>query len=272
MIRGSIELATPDTIQGWIHTSDGRIREHTLLAFQGDQCVGAGKVNTFRGDLADAGIGDGHLGFSFPISVLPERVGQVVLKLEGSDAMLLQTGARVAGETTGVAGLPRAEVRARLAALKWALKHGRIGQGDFDFLRILWSFGVYERGLLRRNAGEEAVVAEKSGVIAAALLESYAGTDVRLSSRTVRSPAEFQTALAEIAAGPVLKVVALHTETRASLRVAEGTHVEDVADAPVTDYPLTPDHLLILDVRARAELQMAAGASVEILSAEPALS
>lgn len=272
MIRGSIELATTDTIQGWIHTSDGRIREHTLLAFQGDQCVGAGKVNTFRGDLAEAGIGDGHLGFSFAISVPPERVGQVVLKLEGSDALLLQAGAGVAGEAGAAPSLPRAEVRARLAALKWALKHGRIGQGDFDFLRILWSFGVYERGLLRRNPGEEAVVSEASGVVAAALLESYAGTDVRLSTHTVRSSAEFAAVLREVSAGNGLKVVAVRSEARASLRVAEGTHVEDAADAPFTDYPLTTDHLLILDARAKADLQMTAGTVVEIVSAEPALS
>jgi hypothetical protein len=273
MIRGSIEFASTDQIQGWIHTSDGRVRDYTLLAFQGDQCVGAGKVNTFRGDLADAGLGDGHLGFSFPISVAPERVGSVVLRLEGGDAVILQNGAHVAGGSKARAGLSRDEVRERLASLKWALKHGRISQADFDFLRILWSFGVYERGLLRRSAGDDAVVAEKPTAVAAALLESYAGTDVRTSTETVRTPAEFAAALARtLAASAAPPVVALHASGRASVRVAEGTHVSDTEGAqavPFTDYALTGEQLLILDARARSEIQIGDGASVEIVRAEP---
>lgn len=274
MIRGSIEFASADLIQGWIHTSDGRVRDYTLLAFQGDQCVGAGRVDTFRGDLADAGIGDGHLGFSFPISVAADAVGSVVLRLEGGDAVLLQNSARVAGGSKARAGLSREDVRERLAALKWALKHGRVSQADFDFLRILWSFGAYERGLLRRVAGDEAVVADKPAAVAAALLESYAGTDVRTATQTVRTPAEFASALAQTLAMPSAPpVVAVHASGRATVRVAEGTHVADTEGAPAasfTDYPLTGEQLLILDARARCEIQMGEGATVEIVRAEPA--
>ncbi|WP_279478798.1 hypothetical protein [Aureimonas sp. SK2] len=275
MIRGSIEFVSADQIQGWIHTSDGRVRDYTLLAFEGNQCVGAGKVNTFRGDLADAGIGDGHLGFSFPISVAPDRVGSVVLRLEGGDAVILQGNAFVASASAARAGLSRDEVRERLASLKWALKHGRVSQADFDFLRILWSFGAYERGLLRRSAGDEAVVVDKPATVAAALLESYAGTDVRTASETVRTPAEFSAALADIAARPgASPVVALFVSGRATVRVAEGSHVADsegAQAAPFTDYPLTGEQLLILDARARSEIQMGEGASVEIVRAEPAV-
>ncbi|WP_168990413.1 hypothetical protein [Aureimonas flava] len=274
MIRGSIEFASTDLIQGWIYTSDGRVRDYTLLAFQGDQCVGAGKVAAFRGDLAEAGIGDGHLGFSFPISVAAERVGSVVLRLEGGDAVILQSGATVAGAARARAGLSREEVRERLASLKWALKHGRVSQSDFDFLRILWSFGAYERGLLRRNAGDEAVVADKPALVAAALLEAYAGTDVRTACETVRSPAEFAAALGRVVARSAAPpVVALHAVGRATVRVAEGTHVADSEGAgavPFTDYPLTGEQLLILDARARCDIQLGEGAQVEIVRAEPA--
>lgn len=277
MIRGSIEFVSADLIQGWIHTADERVREHTLLAFERDQCVGAGKVNTFRGDLADAGIGDGHLGFSFPISVPADLVGSVVLKLEGSDAMLVQNGAFVAaGGARARAGLTREEVRERLGSFKWALKHGRISQGDFDFLRILWSFGAYERGLLRRNAADETVVSDKPAAVAATLLESYAGTDVRTGTDTVRTPAEFAAVLARLVAQPgAVPVVALHTAGRATVRVAEGSHVSDpegARAAPFTDYPLNPDHLLILDARASVELQMVEGGSLDVVRAEPTLS
>ncbi|WP_062209756.1 hypothetical protein [Aureimonas sp. AU12] len=278
MIRGSIEFVTADLIQGWIYTEDGRIRDRTLLAFRGDLCVGAGKVDTFRGDLADAGIGDGHLGFSFPISVPSDQVGSVVLKLEGSDAMIVQGGAFVTTGAAPVAGLSRSDVRERLAALKWALKHGRIGQGDFDFLRILWSFGVYERGLVRRNAGDEAVVTDQPAAVAAALLESYLGTDARLGATLVRSPIEFAAEIARIAAkGDGAPVIALHTRDRATLRVLEGSHVDEGASdaarsAPFVDYPLAGDNLVMLDARATAELAMADGGTLTIMFAEPALS
>ncbi len=275
MIRGSIESVTADLIQGWIHSSDGRIRDHTLLAFHGDQCVGAGKVNTFRGDLADAGIGDGHLGFSFPISVPADRLGSVVLRLEGGDAILVQSRAFVTSASAAHAGLSRDEVRSRLASLKWALKHGRISQGDFDFLRILWSFGAYERGLLRRSAGEEAMVSDAPATVAASLLESYAGTDVRVETETVRSSEAFAQAVAGVVgAAGLLPVVALHTSERATVRVAEGTHVTDAEAsraAPFTDYPIGTDQLLILDARARVEIQMAEGCSLDIIRAVPAL-
>ncbi|WP_152044598.1 hypothetical protein [Aureimonas psammosilenae] len=272
MVRGSIEFASGDVIQGWIFTEDGLVRDRTVLAFQGQTCVGAGKVDTFRPDLADAGMGDGHLGFSFPISVASAAIGSVVVKLEGSDAILLQNGAFVSTGETVVTGLDRAVVRRRLAELKWALKNGRIPQADFDYLRMLWSLGVYERGLVRRVAGEDQAVTERPEIAAAALLESYAETDAEVEVRRVRSTADFAAELARLGEGTV-PVAAIHTSERATLRVMEGSHVEDAEagnarGAMFVDYPLSSANLVMLDARAAVELLLPEGAAVDILSAK----
>jgi hypothetical protein len=276
MIRGSIELVTNDLIQGWIVSEDGRIRDRTLLAFRGEDCVGAGRVNTFRPDLADAGMGDGHFGFAFPISVPSEAVTSVVLKLEGSDAILVQKGAVVTASAAPARDLGRGTVRERLASLKWALKHGRISQGDFDFLRILWSTGVYERGLVRRNGADDAAVVDKPAAVAASLLEAYAQADVAVGAERVRSAADFARELARIAARPSgAPILAVHTRERAVLRVLEGSHVQDaVADgsgrvAHFVDYPLSPENLVVMDARVSAELLLPEGAALDLMSALP---
>ncbi|GGD99010.1 hypothetical protein GCM10011390_17280 [Aureimonas endophytica] len=273
MVRGNIELATTEAIQGWIFTEDGKVRNRTVLAFKGDLCVGAGKVDSFRPDLADAGMGDGYLGFSFPISVAPGEAGAVVVKLEGSDAILLQHGAFVTTGATPVEGLDRATVRRRLAELKWALKHGRIAQADFDYLRILWSLGVYERGLVRRNAGEEAIVTDKPAAAAAALLESYVEMDTEIEAIRVESAEAFSAELAELAVGEV-PVAAVHAGHRAVLRVLEGSHVADASGrgAPFVDYPLSAANLVMLDARATVELVLPEGGAVDIFVARPAQS
>src|ERR1051325_3617083 len=96
MLRGAIDLTTPDMIGGWIYSDAFGVRSLPVLAFLDDICVGAGKVTEFRRDLAEAGLGDGYLGFKFRISVnSPDDVRRVVVKLEGIDALLLQSGTRI---------------------------------------------------------------------------------------------------------------------------------------------------------------------------------
>ncbi|ALN74900.1 MULTISPECIES: hypothetical protein [unclassified Aureimonas] len=276
MIRGSIEFVTSDSIQGWIFSEDGRIRERTILAFRDDVCIGAGKVNMFRADLADAGIGDGHLGFSFPISVAADETGAVFLKLEGSDAVILQSGATIATGAKAETRLDRAEMRTRLAALKWALKHGRIPQSDFDFLRILWSFGAYERGLSRRVPTSETPVLDKPVTVAAQLFESYLGLDAQLEQVEMMQGEALQAEIRRVASLPdAAPLLAFYSTDRARLRVMEGTHVSSAAgDAPqgtLSDYTLTAENLVVIDIRASAELVVPPGGRVIALSASPAI-
>src|SRR5882757_11390606 len=138
MLRGAIELATTELIQGWIYSDAGPVRDLVIVALSGQDCLGTGRVDVFRPDLADAGIGDGNCGFSFPITVRPDSVDSVVVKLDGSDAVLLQARAHVGSIGAKAPEMRRSTVLWHLARLKWALRRGRISQVDFDFLRTLW--------------------------------------------------------------------------------------------------------------------------------------
>ena len=98
MLRGAIEVVTEDAIVGWIHAPGIELRGRTVLAFLDDDCIGSGKVQLFRQDLKAAGLGSGHAGFHFGLTYRgrPEP-GRVHVKLDGSDAVILQRGARIAG-------------------------------------------------------------------------------------------------------------------------------------------------------------------------------
>jgi hypothetical protein len=96
VIRGAIEVATPVLVSGWIFSKSGSLRDQLVLAFVGPRCVGTGKVEIFRKDLADAKLGDGYCGFHFPIALQDgEEPGSVVIRLQDSDAALIQTKSRV---------------------------------------------------------------------------------------------------------------------------------------------------------------------------------
>src|SRR4051794_15729325 len=139
MLRGAIDLTTPDMIGGWIYSEAFGVRSLPVLAFLDDSCVGAGKVTEFRRDLADAGLGDGYLGFKFRISVRsPEDAKRVVVKLEGSDALLLQQGSKVvaAVETGSAATQPRPPTR-RINCMHWMRERDWLSQAEYDFLTLI---------------------------------------------------------------------------------------------------------------------------------------
>lgn len=97
MLRGAIELVTDDTIAGWVYSPDVELRGRTVLAFLDDFCIGSGRVEVFRQDIRDARLGSGHAGFQFGLTYRgkPEPA-RVFVKLEGSDAVILRRGARIA--------------------------------------------------------------------------------------------------------------------------------------------------------------------------------
>jgi hypothetical protein len=274
MIRGAIEVVSTEAVQGWIYCPQPAGASQTILAFSGKQCVGAGRANVYRPDLADAGLGDGNLGFQFPISIAPDLVQTIVVKFEGSDAVILQSGASVRNEGSYAAGLKREAVLGQMGRLKWALKHGRIGQTDFDFLRTLYSLGLYERGLVRRKAADDDVVADPWRVAARSLFEAFAALEVETTELKVDSAEVFKAELARVARSvELLPIVALHCETPVTLHVAEGSHVRgggnsDAEAGPVSmaKYPLSPECLLILDSRLAVEL--VSGKGLEIVTAK----
>ena len=114
MIRGSIEIAEPKRVAGWIVSSAATLRGKTVLAFAGAKCVGSGTVEVFRRALLAAGLGDGYAGFDFPIALSGDQdLASVVIRPESCDAAILQVGCEVV----------------RLPAVK-AESRRRLGVGD----------------------------------------------------------------------------------------------------------------------------------------------
>jgi hypothetical protein len=277
MIRGAIELATSEMVKGWIYSDVAPMRDQLVVALSGHECLGTGRVDVFRPDLADAGVGDGNCGFSFPITVRPDAVDSVVVKLDGSDAVLLQADAHVGNSGKRAPAMRRSTVLWHLARLKWALKRGRISQAGFDFLRTLWPMGVYERGLVRRKAADDSLVLDPWRNVARGLFDAYLALDAEVAMQEARSPAEFKLALTRVVSSPDLViVVALHCKGWATLRVLEGSHVkdganggeDDVAYVRSAEYVLSPESLVMLDCRVKADLILLDDAPVEVATAK----
>jgi hypothetical protein len=96
MIRGAIEVANRSIISGWLYSQSVDLRGQLVLAFIGTRHVGTGKVEIFRKDLKDAGLGDGFSGFYFPLTILPtDQPEAVTVRLDQSDLSLLQQGSLV---------------------------------------------------------------------------------------------------------------------------------------------------------------------------------
>ncbi len=90
-------MAKNDLVSGWIYaTGPDSLRNRLVLAFSGARCVGQGRVEIFRRDLLDAGLGDGYCGFHFPIALeAGEHPASVVVRPADCDAALIQAGSRV---------------------------------------------------------------------------------------------------------------------------------------------------------------------------------
>ena len=96
MIRGAIETAQDKLVTGWLFCATQSVRDALVLAFSGARCVGSGRVEIFRQDLADAGLGDGYCGFHFPVALeRGEHPASLVVRLADSDMALLQPGSRI---------------------------------------------------------------------------------------------------------------------------------------------------------------------------------
>jgi hypothetical protein len=272
MIRGAIELATTQMVEGWIYSDLAPVRDQVVVAMSGDECLGAGRVDVYRSDLAGAGLGDGNCGFSFAISVARDAVDSIVVKLDGSDAVLLQAGAHVGTRVGKAAELKRSSVLWQISRLQWALKRGRISQSDFDFLRTLWPSGVYERGLIRRRAADDSVVIDPWRTVARGLFEAYLAFDAEISVREFRTISDFEEELARVLRSPELVlVVAIYCKGEAALRVLEGSHVTDGANGdginsigkPV-EFTLSNEILIMLDTRLKVDLSLSDDSSIEV--------
>ncbi len=263
MIRGSIEVARRTQISGWIHADTGTVRDRLILAFAGPRCVGAGKVDRFRRDLLDAQLGDGYCGFDFPIKLNDdEPVGSVIVRLQNSDAALIQRDtivigandrAEAAGEDmTDLGAIPPGRV-------SWMQDRGWLDQQEYDFLRAVQTIGAYERGLRpARRPNVETPILIKPEQIAQDLLGLYAMADVDVTRTRLASISDLGDAASPMHA-PGLSVMALWSAERCRIVLDERSHMEPgAAQGSITpspapgaiEYGFGPDRILFVHRQA----------------------
>lgn len=252
MIRGHIEAVSRDRVSGWVHAEGRALRDASVLAFAGRHCVGAGRVDRFRPDLQQAGLGDGWVGFEIPIA--GERVNMlesVVVRLEGSDACLLQAAAAVVAQGNGAPRMSADELEADLSSYRWMLSQGWIDQPDNDFLRAITVAGAYEYAVPRaaRASGRTAVAVQEAAQHRLALLLRQ---DVRLQQRAVDGLDSLREALSEAADRAAGRPVAVLCGGAFALTTTEGAHCAAAlpdAEAPRARHALQSYQALFLDAR-----------------------
>jgi hypothetical protein len=252
MIRGAIEGVSHNRVHGWIWSAEANLAGRTVLAFLDEGCIGAGRVDGFRQDLKEAGLGDGVAGFSFDVNpVGPSDVFRVTVRLEGSDAMLLQPRACV-GSAAGAALLRPQRHKPNLGSLQWMRARGWLSQADFEFLRALRQAGVRSRSLL--VSAEARAPRLDPAETARGLLQLDRMDEGAIRRETLESPRDWRRLAEqqEIAAGPGA-VLALWSPATGSLPVLEGSHLKpplpDRDAPPGIGHPVGPDRLLFIDAR-----------------------
>ena len=90
MIRGALETASRSNVSGWLYSKAFNLHGQLLLAFAGKRHVGSGRIELFRKDILEAGLGDGYSGFYFPVDLRPsEHPESITIRLEACDLALL---------------------------------------------------------------------------------------------------------------------------------------------------------------------------------------
>jgi hypothetical protein len=256
ILRGAIDFISPTRICGWMYSEKASVTGMTALALLDGQCVGAGEVQVFRPDLAQAGLADGNLGFDIQISVKQRGdEARVAIKLEGSDAVLLQPAARVErAEAGNGAALPSFR---SMASLDWMRARGWLEQTEIDLFKGVEQFGVYDRSLRLSKVAEKLAGAPLLDPQAEAkqMLELLRLKRVDLRERRMEGVPALLRERADLAASSPEPVVALWAPMRSVISVVEGSHRDglplDHGIDGAIDYAVGPDRLLLLDLRCR---------------------
>jgi hypothetical protein len=264
MLRGAIDHTTPNTLSGWIFSSVKPVRGETVLAFVDGVCIGAGKIELFRQDLLDAGLDDGHLGFHFGITPLqPRDVARAYVALEGSNFVVLQSGAHVGGADSNRPVAPRPT--RSLPSLEWMREQGWLEQSDFDFLKILNQFGVFDQ-MLRPTKKAAAAGGESLDPVeeAKSRLELLLMQHVSLTKKPFAGIAALVTEARSLAATLAEPVVAIWGEQKGNFLLVEDSHHDDAEHGldgltGAVEYAFGPDRLLFLDLRSRFGTKTGAG-------------
>lgn len=263
MIIGAIESVRPNRVMGWVHCHAADLRGATILAFVDRRCVGSGRIDVFRQDLADAGLLHGHLGFDFPISLdAAQDTSRVVVSLERCEAVILQRDSAVvpariaalASDAFAAGPVPSREVAA------WLRNQEAISAAELDVIESLTDFGV---AIWQPDGeGPDAQHAELPLAAAARLFSACALSEVEAGQVEIASFQALQAVLSEPSSALAkARLLALHAERPVRVRVQEGLHKQssvEVEKAALSnsatnwlEYPVSPDSLLLLHRNCR---------------------
>lgn len=226
MLIGAVENVTPEEVSGWMYSQAADLHGSLALAFVDGACVGSGRVELFRQDLADAGLSHGKLGFHFPISLPAEdAAGRLVVGLERCEAVFLQRGSKVVGqpeerERALVGGeLPGAET------VSWLRARGAVSEAEADFLGRLGEFGVAAWPLRsgRGDAKDKAAAARQE---AASAIVQLCGLARARAASAEFAGAEGLAAALEAEDHPISRagLLLFGSDRTLNLTVVEGSH------------------------------------------------
>jgi hypothetical protein len=238
MLRGAIDYSDGWRIGGWLYSAELPLRDRPVLAFVDGACVGAGKIDVFRQDLADAGLGDGHSGFDFPITLarIDDRT-RAYIKLELSDLALLQRTAGIVDEAS-----PLAEPNRYTAdSIAWMRDRAWLDDAAARFIEELALSGGYGHPL---PDGFEPVAEAKR------LFELFRQSPVGVEESLIRlkNLSEERLRLVE---GAALPIIAIHgRDGEVLLERAPAGSTDEASGLMPQRYPCGEDSLLFLDTRA----------------------
>jgi hypothetical protein len=265
MLKGAIDHVSSTEVGGWLYSEAASVRNRTVLAFLENACIGAGRIEIFREDLAEAGLGDGFLGFRFPVHLSsPDDAGRVAIKLEGSDALIVQASARLMHRHPVA---PPTPVTTRtLASIEWMRSRGWLEQAEYDFLRLMSRFGAYDLSL-RHGTPEE----RRSGngtrdpaQVTREFFELLCAACPKVGAETLTAEVGLQPMIEQYRRGAIEPVVSLWSPQNGVVALVEGSHLdahhESANDTAVgaVDYAVGPDRLLFLDLRCRLRAKFSA--------------
>ena len=251
--RGAVERVGDNFVSGWISSSAHTLKEATVLAFRGRECIGSAKIEGFRQDIADAQLGDGFSGFvihTMPIAKPDQE--RIYVRLEGDDAILVSAGyhEKPAAPVADGPELTLERLNDRLRSVRWMRDRDWITPAQADLLRALLRYGVYE--LRIGVAGEETNTLEEVRSSLGTLLGLIHRRDVAIEVQLCSTPEALTTALQEQEKGDDC-YIGLWSATRNRVEVAEGSHVahaqQQTAHLAGVMYEFGVSQVLVLDPR-----------------------
>ncbi|OYX35508.1 MAG: hypothetical protein B7Y99_03080 [Caulobacterales bacterium 32-69-10] len=177
---------------------------------------------------------------------------RLIVKVEGSDAALIQRASKIVGQL-GEEEAPPKPFDRHPDQLEWMRAHGWLAQPDFDFLKFLNHVGAYDRSLLRPKEGASGSAQLDPADEARSLLELLFLQEIELDETEyadVSALAADAKALSRLARDPI---VALWTKKKGGVLVVEGSHLDEGGAEGSLDgaieHSCGPNRLLFVDLR-----------------------